>query len=56
MILEAEDTEAAGAEYLEDLDRIREPLRGEFVPRVPIKQGPTAGSEMTLLFCASFNQ
>jgi hypothetical protein len=54
MILEAEDTETAGAEDLEDLDRIREPLWGEFVPRVPIKQGPTAGSEMTLPFLCKF--
>ena len=40
----------AGAEDVEDLDRIRDPLWGEFEPRVSTKQGSTAGSEMTLLF------
>ena len=50
MIMEAEESEVADAEDLEDVDHIREPLWGEFVPRVPIKQGPTAGSEMTLPF------
>jgi hypothetical protein len=40
----------AGAEDVEDLDHIRDPLWGEFEPRVPIKQGSTAGSEMTLPF------
>ena len=40
----------AGAEDVEDPDRIRDPLGGEFEPRVPIKQGSTAGSEMTLPF------
>jgi hypothetical protein len=39
-----------GAEDVEDLDRIRDPLWGEFEPRVPIKQGWMAGSEMTLPF------
>jgi hypothetical protein len=49
VVLEAEDSEevVAGAEDVEDLDRIRDPLWGEFEPRVPIKQGSTAGSEMT---------
>ena len=41
----------AGAEGVEDLDRIRDPLWEEFEPRVPIKQGSTAGSEMILPFC-----
>ena len=56
VVLEAEDSEevvagvVAGAEDVEDLDRIRDPLWGEFEPRVPIKQGSTAGSEMTLPF------
>ena len=40
----------AAEEDVEDLDRIRDPLGGEFEPRVPIKQGSTAGSEMTLPF------
>jgi hypothetical protein len=40
----------AGAEDVEDLDRIRDPLWGEFEPRVSTKQGSTAGSEMTLPF------
>jgi hypothetical protein len=41
----------AGVEDVEDLDRIRgDPLGGEFGPRVPMKQGLTAGSEMTLPF------
>ncbi len=40
----------AGAEDVEDLDRIRDPLGGEFEPRVSTKQGSTAGSEMTLAF------
>ena len=44
----------AGAEGVEDLDRIRDPLWGEFEPRVPIKQGSTAVSEMTLLFLEIF--
>jgi hypothetical protein len=39
-----------GAEDVEDLDRIRDPLWGEFEPRVSTKQGSTAGSEMTLPF------
>jgi hypothetical protein len=52
--LEAEDSEVvAGAEDVEDLDRIRDPLWGEFEPRVPIKQDSTAGSEMTLPFIIS---
>jgi hypothetical protein len=51
VVLKAEDSEVvAGAEDVEDLDRIRDPLWGEFEPRVPIKQGSTAGSEMTLPF------
>ena len=51
VVLEAEDSEVVvGAEDVEDLDRIRDPLWGEFEPRVPIKQGSTAGSEMTLPF------
>jgi hypothetical protein len=61
VVLEAEDSEAvvlgaedfevaAGAEGIEDLDRIRDPLWGESEPRVPIKQGSTAGSKMTLPF------
>jgi hypothetical protein len=51
VVLEAEDSEVvAGAEDVEDLDRIRDPLWGEFEPRVPTKQGSTAGSEMTLPF------
>jgi len=33
----------AGAEDVEDLDRIRDPLGGEFEPRVSTKQGSTAG-------------
>jgi hypothetical protein len=40
----------AGTEDVEDLDRIRDPLWGEFEPRVPIKQGSTAGSELVLPF------
>ena len=41
-----EDSEvAAGAEDVEDLDRIRDPLCGEFEPRVPIKQDSTAEPE-----------
>ena len=39
----------AGVEDVEDLDRIRDPLGGEFGPRVSIRQGSTAGSEMTLV-------
>jgi hypothetical protein len=51
VVLEAEDSKVvAGAEDVEDLDRIRDPLWGEFEPRVSTKQGSTAGSEMTLLF------
>jgi hypothetical protein len=51
VVLEAEDSGVVvGAEDVEDLDRIRDPLWGEFEPRVPIKQGSTAGSEMTLPF------
>jgi hypothetical protein len=51
VVLEAEDpTVVAGAEDVEDLDRIRDPLWGEFEPRVSTKQGSTAGSEMTLPF------
>ena len=51
VVLEAEDSEVvAGAEDVEDLDRIRDPIWGEFEPRVPIKQGSTAGSEMALPF------
>ncbi len=46
-----EDPKAvAEAEDVEDLDRIRDPLWGEFEPRVSTKQGSTAGSEMKLLF------
>jgi hypothetical protein len=41
----------AGAEGVEDLDRIRDPLWEEFEPRVSIKQGSKAGSELTLPFC-----
>jgi hypothetical protein len=49
VVLEAEDSKVvAGAEDVEDLDRIRDPLWGEFEPRVSTKQGSTAGSEMTL--------
>jgi hypothetical protein len=43
----------AGAEDVEDLDRIRDPLWGELEPRVSTKQGSTAGSEMTLPFIIS---
>jgi hypothetical protein len=51
VVLEGEDSVVVtGAEDVEDLDRIRDPLWGEFEPRVPIKQGSTAGSEMTLPF------
>jgi len=51
MILEVEEsTGVGGAQDMEDLDHIRDPLGGECVPRVPIKQGPTAESEMTLPF------
>jgi hypothetical protein len=41
---------AAEAEGIEDLDRVRDPLKEEFESRVPLKQGSTAGSNMTLLF------
>ena len=54
MVLEAGDSEAAGAEDVENLDRIREARWGEFVPRVPMNKGPTAGSEMTLPFLCKF--
>jgi hypothetical protein len=51
VVLEAEDSEVvAGGEDVEDLDCIRDPLGGEFKPRVSTKQGSTAGSEMTLAF------
>jgi hypothetical protein len=40
----------AGVEDVEDLDRIRDPLGGEFEPRVSTKQGSTEGSEMALPF------
>jgi hypothetical protein len=44
VVLEAEDSEGvAGAEDVEDLDRIRDPLGGEFEPRVPINQDSRAG-------------
>jgi hypothetical protein len=33
-----------------NLNRIRDPLWGEFEPRAPIKQASTAGPEMTLPF------
>ena len=46
MVLGVEDSEVvAGAEDVEDLDRIRDPLGGEFEPRVPIKQDSTAEPE-----------
>ncbi len=48
--VEVDPKVVAGAEDVEDLDRIRDPLWGEFEPRVSTKQGSTAGSEMTLLF------
>lgn len=51
VVLEAEDSEVvAGAEDIEDLDRIGDLLWGEFEPRVPIKPGSTAEPEMTLPF------
>ena len=51
VVLGAEDSEVAvGAEGIEDLDRIRDPLKEEFESRVPMKQGSTAGSKMTLPF------
>jgi hypothetical protein len=40
----------AGVEDVEDPDRIRDPLGGEFESRVSTKRGSTAGSEMTLPF------
>jgi hypothetical protein len=47
----AEDPEVvAGAEDVENLDRIRDPLWGEFEPIVSTKQGSTAGSEMTVVY------
>ena len=48
--VEVDPEVVAGAEDVEDLDRIRDPLGGEFEPRVSTKQGSTAGSEMTLAF------
>jgi hypothetical protein len=55
MVLEVEEsTGVGGAEDLGDIDRIRDSLRMKFVPRVPIKRGPTAGSEMTLPFLCKF--
>jgi len=61
VVLEAEDSKVvagaeedskvvAGAEDVENPDRIRDPLWGEFGPRVSTKQGSKAGSEMTLPF------
>ena len=52
MAAEAEEdiTVVAGVEDVEDLDRIRDLLGGEFEPGVSTKQGSTAGSEMTLPF------
>ena len=52
VVLDSEDFEgAAEAEDVEDLDHIRGPPWGKFVPRAPIEQSMTAGSEMTLPFC-----
>ena len=49
VVLEVEDPKVvAGAEDVEDLDRMEDPLWGEFELRVSTKQGSTAGSEMTL--------
>ena len=43
-----EDSKAmAGAEDVEDLNRIRDPFWGKFGTRVFTKQGSMAGSEMT---------
>jgi hypothetical protein len=54
VVLEAEGSKVvAGAEDVEDLDRIRDPLRGEFEPRVPTKKDSTAGSEVILPFIIS---
>jgi hypothetical protein len=52
VVAEAEEDPkgVAGAEDVEDLDRIKDPLWGEFEPRVSTQQGSTAGSEMTLVF------
>lgn len=54
VVLEAEGSKVvAGEEDVEDLDRIRDPLRGEFESRVPTKKGSTAGSEVILPFIIS---
>jgi hypothetical protein len=45
---------AAGAEGIEDLDRLRDPIKEEFESRVPMKQGSTAEPEMIMFFLEIF--